>query len=1114
MDPRLDPSTAVVSPVDDQASTPMEVDEPVSVLDERAFAVKHLADLGQEEEDFKVMHWDINNWGSLDKRITGPEFECGGHRWRILLFPFGNSNGQPNDMVSVYLDYADPKGSPEGWHVCAQFALVISNPQDPTVSSSSQAHHRFTAEEMDWGFTRFNELRKLSVPTEGRQRPIIERESARVSAFVRVLKDPTGVLWHNFINYDSKKETGYVGLKNQGATCYMNSLLQSLFCTHYFRRAVYQIPTENEQPSESVALALQRVFYLLQTSDQPVGTNELTKSFGWKSLDSFLQHDVQEFNRVLQEKLETKMKGTIADGAITKLFVGKMKSYLRCVNVDYESSRIEDFYDIQLNVKGMANLEDSFRDYVEVEMLEGDNKYQAEGYGLQDAKKGVIFESFPPVLHLQLKRFEYDIEKDAMVKINDRHEFPMDIDLAPYVDKQSPKKNENWKYKLHGVLVHSGDLHGGHYFALLKPERDGKWYKFDDDRVTPVTDKEVLEDNFGGEIPNGHLGGVARAPVRAMKRFTNAYMLVYVRDVEAPEILKPFTVEDTPAHLRERLEQERIQMEARKREREEQHLYLTVKVINEDTFKLHQGFDLATFEERNLPASDLPSFRVLKNEPFLLFKSKLAQQFGLDEAAMRLWVLVNRQNKTVRPDTVVPENDPNLTLETVRDRMASRQNDLRLYLEMMGPNDQIDKSQGPIMIFLKYFDVSRQSLTGVGRVYVSKNQKVSDLVPTINQLMLWPPTVQLRLYEEIKPGMIEQMKMKATFLQSEIQDGDVICFQTEISEKDAHDYEAQSLYSNPIQFYDFLQNQIKVLFKPRYDDVDYKGEYEITLSKKMTYDMMAAKFGDRLKHDPLKLRFTTANGPNGTPKTVLKRTANQTVNEIVQPSYIQGQASLLYYELLDVSIVELETKRSLKIWWMGAHNREEAAQSFLLPKTFNINDVVEHLAKTVELSPNGSRKIRIFEVIGNGRQQREFNGGEMIGNISEMTDLFGEEVSVEEAQVKDDEKIINVFHFSKDANRTHGVPFKFVVKPDEKFSETKLRIQQRLAVPEKDFAKFRFALVQSSTYKQPSYLEDDDVIYDHKFLPDDVLGLDHIDRSGKTGRIATAVQDRGIRIRN
>ena len=57
-----------------------------------------------------------------------------------------------------------------------------------------------------------------------------------------------------------------------------------------------------------------------------------------------MQHDVQEFNRVLQDNLETKMKGTEAEGAISKLFVGKMKSYIKCLNVDYESSRTEDYY--------------------------------------------------------------------------------------------------------------------------------------------------------------------------------------------------------------------------------------------------------------------------------------------------------------------------------------------------------------------------------------------------------------------------------------------------------------------------------------------------------------------------------------------------------------------------------------------------------------------------------------------------------------------------------------------------------------------------------------------------------------------------------------------------
>lgn len=46
----------------------------------------------------------------------------------------------------------------------------------------------------------------------------------------------------------------------------------------------------------------------LQFGSSPVGTEALTKSFGWDSYESLMQHDVQELNRVLCEKLEDKMK--------------------------------------------------------------------------------------------------------------------------------------------------------------------------------------------------------------------------------------------------------------------------------------------------------------------------------------------------------------------------------------------------------------------------------------------------------------------------------------------------------------------------------------------------------------------------------------------------------------------------------------------------------------------------------------------------------------------------------------------------------------------------------------------------------------------------------------
>ncbi|KAG0185916.1 hypothetical protein DFQ28_008572 [Apophysomyces sp. BC1034] len=366
--------------------------------------------------------------------------------------------------------------------------------------------------------------------------PFLVNNQCVLSVFVRVVKDETGVLWHSLINYDSRKETGYVGIRNQGATCYMNSILQSLYCTNSFRRAVYQIPTESEDPTKSVALALQRCFYNLQFSEDPIGTTELTKSFGWDTLDAFMQHDVQEFNRILQDNLEMKLKDTPVGGTIKNLFLGTTKSYIKCINVNYESSREEEFYDIQLNVKGSRNLYDSFREYVAMETMQGDNKYMAEGHGLQDAKKGVIFCSFPPVLHLQLMRFEYDIKRDTMVKINDYFEYPEHLNLDEFCTADGP-----YNYLLHGVLVHSGDLDGGHYFALIKPEKDGKWLRFDDDRVTPVTLKEVYEDNFGDEGEDCYM--------RAMLRFTNAYMLVYLREDMLDEILAPIVEHEIPQHL-------------------------------------------------------------------------------------------------------------------------------------------------------------------------------------------------------------------------------------------------------------------------------------------------------------------------------------------------------------------------------------------------------------------------------------------------------------------------------------------------------------------------------------------------------------------------------------
>lgn len=192
---------------------------------------------------------------------------------------------------------------------------------------------------------------------------------------------------------------------------------------------------------------------------------------------------------------------------------------------------------------------------------------------------------------------------------------------------------------------------------------------------------------------------------------------------------------------------------------------------------------------------------------------------------------------------------------------------------------------------------------------------------------------------------------------------------------------------------------------------------------------MAAKVAERLSQDPIKLRFTTTQPSTGVAKSVLKRSLNQSISEIMSPQYGHPTTTLILYERLEVSIVELETKRSLKVVWTGIHNKEESTHPFLLPKTSNIHDLAEQLSKKVTLAPSGTGKIRIFEISKDGKTQKEFTGAEMIGNIPDPVELYAEEVPREELEAEETVKIISVFHFSKDVTRTHGVPFKFVVIP-------------------------------------------------------------------------------------
>ncbi|KAG5358991.1 Ubiquitin carboxyl-terminal hydrolase 21 [Yarrowia sp. C11] len=1068
--------------------------------------------------------WKISDWTALPKRALSDPFVHNGVRYRLLLFPQGKSQGEVSLFLEATPDVAEGDSVDPDWAACVQFSLVMWNPNAPQIFQNMVAHHRFDAEDgADWGFSRFYDLRRLAARHNETQHALLERNMMNITVVGRVFKDPTGVLWHSFSRYDSKRVTGYVGLRNQGATCYLNSLVQSLYFTNAFRKAVFGVPTgANDIASARVPHALQRLFYLLQTSNEPVSTLELTRAFGWDSADSFTQHDVQELERVLMDSLENSMKGTKVEGALTELFVGQMKSFIRCVDVDYESSRSEDFWDVQLNVKGMKGLETSLRNYIEVEMLDGENQYMAEGYGLQDAQKGVSFQSFPPVLHLQLKRYEYDYERDSMTKINERYEFPASVNLAPYLDRTADM-SESWEYELHAVLVHSGDLMSGHYYGLLKPERDSPWFRFDDDRVTRATHREVFNDNFGGDGLDSKKPLSQRLQrVMKIKSHTSAYMLVYIRKSRLNQVLGKVHDEDVPAHIPQELGQEAAMEERRRQEMEEQHLYMPVSVASSSQFQNHHGFDTAIWSGSYMDDSDhsgVPgSVRALKSWTLSELLATVAQQLGLEDSTqIRLRGCVKRKNGTIRPDAIIVSQSPDETLEQIRDRVSTRTPELRVYVEQI-TSDTPAPTPTQSIVFLKHFDVESQSLVGVGHVLVDASDTVGSVVPFITQTMGWDASTPLSLFEEIKPRMIDAVKQDKTFEEAEIQNGDIITFQrTDVAPS------RRVRCQDARQYYEFLNNRLRFSLVSRQDPENEEASISLWIGKKDSYEDLAEAVGNAVGHPGSHIRLYVPQ--NDSPPRSVKSTVG-TVANLMTSNYIATHTPLLMYSVLDMPLAELETKRSVEVVFLRNGLGTDEKYKFLLPETGHVGDIVDSLKAQAKGLENVAPETFKLWYFSNGRNTQYFSLRESLKRFPDDTTLHVAIMSPEElAVVKHEEQVANFqpqveevaedgtvvmaptpeippcpykwvhcIHFWKDPNRPHSIPFSFAAAQGELFPETKLRLKQVTGYSDQVFDKVKFAIVREGSYAEPHYVGDEDELY--AMVGDNLLlGLDHVDKT-------------------
>ncbi|AQK39712.1 Ubiquitin carboxyl-terminal hydrolase 13 [Zea mays] len=706
--------------------------------------------------------------------------------------------------------------------------------------------------------------------------------------------------------------------------------------------------------------------------------------------------------------------------------------------------------------------------------------------------------------------------RDTMVKINDRYEFPLQLDLdrdnGKYLAPDADRSIRNL-YTLHSVLVHSGGVHGGHYYAFIRPTLSDQWYKFDDERVTKEDTKKALEEQYGGEEELPQINpGFNNTPFKFTK-YSNAYMLVYIRESDKEKIMCNVDEKDIAEHLRIRLKKEQEEKEHKKKEKAEAHLYTIIKIARDEDLKEQIGkniyFDLVDHEK-------VHSFRIQKQLPFTSFKEEVAKEFGIPVQFQRFWLWAKRQNHTYRPNRPLTPHEEAQSVGQLREVSNKAHNaELKLFLEVeLGPElcpiRPPEKSKEDILLFFKLYNAEKEELHFVGRLFVKALGKPSEILTKLNAMAGFSPNEEIELYEEIKfePNvMCEHIDKKLTFRSSQLEDGDIICFQ----KAPVPDGDAQVRYPDVPSFLEYVHNRQVVHFrcldKPKDDD------FSLELSKLHTYDDVVERVAHQLGlDDPSKIRLTSHNCYSQQPKPqpIRYRGVAHLLDMLV---HYNQTSDILYYEVLDIPLPDLQRLKTLKVAFHHATKDEVVVHSIRLPRNSTISDVITDLKTKVELS-NPDAELRLLEVFYH-KIYKIFPPHEKIENINDQYwTLRAEEIPEEEKNLGPHDRLIHVYHFMKDPNQNQqiqnfGDPFLMVIREGETAAEVMERIQRKLRVPDDEFSKWKLAFISMN---RPEYLQDTDVV-SARFQRRDVygaweqyLGLEHTDTTSK--RSYTSNQNR------